>query len=102
MRSSCHENRNAQLFGECGQPGNVIAMLVSDKNCRKRARIIAQRLHALEGLAARNAGIDQYPGAYAGNNRAVAAAAGSQHGDGYAHDCAPMLAAYAFILWNRE
>src|SRR5215467_2309985 len=85
LRRSRHENRNAQLLRESSQSVNMIAVLVGDQNRRKRMRIVPQRLHSLERLAARDAGIDQDLRRRTRNERAIPPAPRRQHGYTYTH-----------------
>ena len=60
-------------------------MLVGDQNGRERLRVLAERLHALEGFAAGDAGIDQNLGARARDECTISPAAARQHRDRHTH-----------------
>jgi hypothetical protein len=80
VRRARHKHGHAQPLGQRSQPVNVIGVFVSDQDRGKRVRILAQRLHALEGLASGDAGIDQNAGARAGHQRTIPPAPRRQHG----------------------
>src|SRR5258708_37450356 len=58
VRRAGHVDRDAQLLCQRGQSIDVVGMLMRDQNGRERVRVLSQSLHALESLAAGDAGVD--------------------------------------------
>ena len=78
------EDGDAEAAGEDREAGDVVLVLVGDKDGVKfRSGIFAGKRHAAQQLAAGEAGVDQHAGALAGDDGRVSLGAGGQ--DGHAH-----------------
>jgi len=73
------EDRNIETAGEDRETGDVVLMLVGDQDRVEPRRVFTGNGHALEEFAAGEAGVDQNPGARAGDDGAVAFGSGGEH-----------------------
>ena len=71
---------DAQAAGEGGEAGDVVLMLVGDEDGVEGGGIFVGELHALEQLAAGEAGVDEQAGVGGGDDRGVALGAGGENG----------------------
>jgi len=69
---------DAQTAGEGGEAGDVVLMLVVMRMAERAAGSWLAGLHALEQLAAGEAGVDQQAGFGGGDDRGVALGAGGE------------------------
>ena len=79
MRALGKVHRNPQLPRRHRQPVHVVRMLVGNDDRIQRLRLLAGQPHAPEQLPAAQPGIQKNPRPPAGDNRAVALGARSQH-----------------------
>ncbi len=73
------EDWNVEPAREDGEPGDVVLVLMGNENRIESRRIFASDGHTLEKFAAREAGVDQYARARAGDDGAIAFGAGGEH-----------------------
>ena len=79
MRRFGEEHRNVEPAGKHGEPRDVVLMLVRDEDGVELRGVFPGDGHALEQFAAGEAGVDQNPGAGAGDDGAIAFGSGGEH-----------------------